>query len=163
MKSNAHHALFPLNEIWVIHRNGNVSRSIKKTYLYNLDPLKPHFYIIILGSTGVYIIFLISAQNIDCGYSLEPPLRGGSNEYNNLCFEQKYEKYQSFLSEKFQFLEVKFSMYLIRRVLVMQTYINENTQAMPQWRSTCTRTFFPMHLKKERWRTNNDKYENTDI
>ena len=26
-------------------------------------------------------IFLISAQNIDCGYSLEPPWRGGSNEY----------------------------------------------------------------------------------
>ena len=26
-------------------------------------------------------IFLISAQIIDCGYSLEPPRRGGSNEY----------------------------------------------------------------------------------
>ena len=28
-------------------------------------------------------------QNIDCG-------RGGSNEYHNLCFEQKYEKYKNF-------------------------------------------------------------------
>ena len=54
---------------------------IKKTCLYNTDPLKPHFYIVKLGFTGVYIIFLISAQNIDCGYSLEPPRRGGSNEY----------------------------------------------------------------------------------
>ena len=26
-------------------------------------------------------VFLISAQNIDCGNSLEPPRRGGSNEY----------------------------------------------------------------------------------
>ena len=26
-------------------------------------------------------IFHISAQNIDCRYSLEPPRRGGSNEY----------------------------------------------------------------------------------
>ena len=26
-------------------------------------------------------IFHISAQNIDCGYSLEPPRWGGSNEY----------------------------------------------------------------------------------
>ena len=26
-------------------------------------------------------IFHISAQNIDCGYSLEPPRRGGSNVY----------------------------------------------------------------------------------
>ena len=31
-------------------------------------------------------IFHISAQNIDCGYSLEPPRRGSSNEYHNLCF-----------------------------------------------------------------------------
>ena len=31
-------------------------------------------------------IFLISAQNIDCGYSLEPPRRGGSNEYPQSMF-----------------------------------------------------------------------------
>ena len=35
---------------------------ITKTYLYNFYPLKPHFYIVKLGFTGVYIIFLISAQ-----------------------------------------------------------------------------------------------------
>ena len=33
---------------------------ITKTYLYNSDPLKPHFYIVKLGFIGVYIIFLIS-------------------------------------------------------------------------------------------------------
>ena len=38
---------------------------------------------------------------------------------HNLCFEQKYEKYQSFLSENFQFLEAKFSIYLNKRVFVM--------------------------------------------
>ena len=38
---------------------------------------------------------------------------------HNLCFEQKHEKHQSFLSENFQFLEVKFSIYLNRRVFVM--------------------------------------------
>ena len=31
-------------------------------------------------------IFHISAQNIDCGYSLEPPRRGGSNEYPQSTF-----------------------------------------------------------------------------
>ena len=35
---------------------------ITKTCLYNFDPRKPHFYIIKLGFTGVYIIFLVSAQ-----------------------------------------------------------------------------------------------------
>ena len=38
---------------------------------------------------------------------------------HNLCFEQKYEKYQRFLSENFQFLEEKLSTYLHRRVFVM--------------------------------------------
>ena len=36
--------------------------NITKTYLYNFDPLKPHFYIVKLGFTGAYIIFVISAQ-----------------------------------------------------------------------------------------------------
>ena len=54
---------------------------ITKTCLYSFDPLKPHFYIVKPGFTGVYIISFISAQNIDCGYSLEPPRRGGCNEY----------------------------------------------------------------------------------
>ena len=54
---------------------------ITKTQQYYFDPHKPHFYKVKLGLIGVYIIFLISAQNIDCGYSLEPPHRGGSNEY----------------------------------------------------------------------------------
>ena len=32
------------------------------TRLYNFDPIKPNFYIVKLGFTWVYIIFLISAQ-----------------------------------------------------------------------------------------------------
>ena len=39
---------------------------------------------------------------------------------HNLCFEQKYEKYRGFLSENFQFLEMKFSIYWNRRVFVMR-------------------------------------------
>ena len=31
-------------------------------------------------------IFHMFAQNIDCGYSLEPPRRGGSNEYPQSMF-----------------------------------------------------------------------------
>ena len=31
-------------------------------------------------------IFLIFAQNIDCGYTLEPPHCGGSNEYPQSMF-----------------------------------------------------------------------------
>ena len=39
-----------------------------------------------------FYIFLIFAQNIDCGYTLEPPRRGGSNEYPQLMFWSKNKK-----------------------------------------------------------------------
>ena len=93
-----------------------------KTRLYNFDPLKPHFYIAKLGFTGLgyTLFFLFLLKNIDCGYSLEPPRRGGSNEYPQSMFEQKYKKYQSFYLKIFSFFEVKFSIYLYRRVFVMK-------------------------------------------
>ena len=72
---------------------------IMKTCLYNFDPLKPHFYIAKLGFTGVYIIFfLISAQK----------QRFWLLVIHNLCFEQKYEKYQKVLSKKIHFLVAKY-------------------------------------------------------
>ena len=37
-------------------------------------------------------IFHISAQNLDCGYSLEPPWRGGSNEYPQSMFLSRNKK-----------------------------------------------------------------------
>ena len=39
-----------------------------------------------LGYGGVYLFFLFLLQNIDCGYSLEPPRRGGSNVYPQSMF-----------------------------------------------------------------------------
>ena len=37
-------------------------------------------------------IFHISAQNIDCGYSLEPPRQGSSNEYLQSMFLSRNKK-----------------------------------------------------------------------
>ena len=37
-------------------------------------------------------IIHISTQNIDCGYSLEPPRRGGSNEYPQSMFLAEIRK-----------------------------------------------------------------------
>ena len=45
-----------------------------------------------------------------------------STSTHNICFEQTYEKYQNFLSENFHFLVVKFSVYLIRRVVVTSRF-----------------------------------------
>ena len=65
--------------------------------------LKPHFYTVKLGFTGIYIIFL-AAQNIDCGYSLEPPRRGGSNEYPQSMFWAEIWKISDIFTWKFSFL-----------------------------------------------------------
>ena len=40
----------------------------------------------------MFDIFLIFAQNIDCGYTLEPPQRGGSNEYPQSMFWSKNKR-----------------------------------------------------------------------
>ena len=37
----------------------------------------------------IFDIFLIFVQNIDCGYTLEPPRRGGSNDYPQSMFWSK--------------------------------------------------------------------------
>ena len=61
----------------------------KHAYLHilkNLQPKKENFQI--KNSN----IFHISDQKIDCGYSLEPPRRGGSNEYLHSMVIAKQEK-----------------------------------------------------------------------
>ena len=85
---------------------------IAKTCLYNLDPLKPHFYIVKLGFTGVYIIFLVSAQNIGCGYSLEPPVVST----HNLCFWAEVWKILEF------FIWLFFSLFFIPRHTIVAGY-----------------------------------------
>ena len=63
---------------------------IRKTCPYNVYPLEPHFYI---AKLGVYLFFLFLLQNIDCGYSLEPPRRGrqciGMGKTFNMSFKVK--------------------------------------------------------------------------
>ena len=57
---------------------------------------------------------------MDCGYLLEPPRRGGSNEYPQSMFSSRNMKNITvFVSENFKFLEEKFSIYLNRHVFVM--------------------------------------------
>ena len=54
-------------------------------------------------------IFNISAQNIDCGYSLEPPRRGGSNEYPQSMFLSRNKKNNVYPSQpQFYYIKVGF-------------------------------------------------------
>ena len=54
-------------------------------------------------------IFQISTQNIDCGYSLEPPRRGGSNEYPKSMFWRRNKKNNVYPSKpQFYYIKVGF-------------------------------------------------------
>ena len=56
-------------------------------YIQNISPPKTDNF-----SGKNFDIFHISAQNIDCGYSLEPPYQGGSNEYPQFMFLSRNKK-----------------------------------------------------------------------
>ena len=66
------------------------------------SPLRKHAHVIYTdflscknrkkNQKKIFDIFLIFAQNIDCGYTLEPPRRGGSNEYPQSMFWSKNKK-----------------------------------------------------------------------
>ena len=61
-KQSAQHSLMRVFIVqWRFWSDFLHAQSITKTCLYNFDPLKPHFYMVKLGFTGVYMIFLISA------------------------------------------------------------------------------------------------------
>ena len=66
-------------------------------------------------------IFHISAQNIDCGYSLEPPRRGGSKEYPQSMFLNRNKKNNEYPSKpQFYYIKVEFrGSKLYRHVFVM--------------------------------------------
>ena len=91
---------------------------ITKTYLYNFDPLKPHFYIVKLGFTGVNVFFFISTQKHRLWVLVVPTIYVLSRNNNNKK-KKKKKKIAEFLYENFRFLVVKFSIHLNKRVFVM--------------------------------------------
>ena len=97
-------------EVVMASQQGAVLRpsdDITKTRLYNFDPLQPHFYIVKLGFTGVYIIFLISTQKHRLWVLVRTASAIVLTSTHNLCFEQEYEKYQCFYLKIFLFLGCK--------------------------------------------------------
>ena len=78
-----------------------VIRVLEKCCMLSAYPLRKHAYWNILKilppknekkSDKKSDIFHISAQNIDYGHSLEPPRRGGSNEYPQSMFLRRNKK-----------------------------------------------------------------------
>ena len=81
----------------------NPSNPITKTRLFILKISPPKTESFPIKNSNIY---LIPVQNIDCGYSLEPPRRGGSNEYSQSKFLSKNKK-NNVLPYKPQFYCIK--------------------------------------------------------
>ena len=69
LKYGCHYENTPIQTYWKFHP--------QKTEIFQIN---------------ILIFFHIFAQNIDCGYSLEPPRRGGSNEYPQSMFMRRNKK-----------------------------------------------------------------------
>ena len=68
----------------------NLGVTITKTCPCNIEIFK--VVKMKIFSRFLFSIFLIFAPNIDCGYTLEPPRQGGSNEYPQSMFWSKNKK-----------------------------------------------------------------------
>ena len=66
------------------------SCAVTTQVISDTDTLRKQAHMIYKRKT--FDIFLIFAQNIDCGFTLEPPRRGGSNEYPQSIFWSKNKK-----------------------------------------------------------------------
>ena len=93
--------------LYIQQYSDSILLTITKICLYNVDLLKPNFYMVKLGFTGLSIIFLISAQK----HRLWVLVRTASP----FCF---------LFSEHFHFLVVKVSVYLNRFVFLMHRAIS---------------------------------------
>ena len=74
--------VFPLNPIFTLTLRKHVHMIYCNFFRSKIDDFQ----------RKIFDIFLIFAQNITCGYTLEPPRRGGSNEYPQSMFRSKNKK-----------------------------------------------------------------------
>ena len=93
-------------QIW--YNCSDVSESTLRKHAYSnilkISPPKPESFQIKKSN-----IFRISAQNIDCGYSLERPRRGGSNEYPQSMFLSRKKKNNVYpCKHQFYYIKVEF-------------------------------------------------------
>ena len=96
-----------------------VNHCIRITHPCDPYPLTPHFHIVKLGFTWVYIIFLIFALKHRYGCSLEPPHWGVSNVYPQSVLSKNKKTITFFQLKIIVFTSVKYRSILHRHVCVM--------------------------------------------
>ena len=98
---------------------------------------------------------------MDCGYSLEPPRRRGSNEYPQSMFWPEVWEISEFFSENFHFLGIKIFRYLNRLVFIMLSQVlaaDKHTWNI-HYGNTLIQIYRKFHLQKLK----NFQMKNSDI
>ena len=112
-------------------------------------------------------IFHISAQNIDCGYSLEPPRRGGSNEYPQSMFLSRNKKKNVYpCKPQFYYIKVGFKggSILYRYVFVMLALLLwSQVQAEVKWVEKQKKICGKAHDCRILWRTRDPSWKHAYI
>ena len=79
------------------------------------------------------VIFPMFAQNIDCGYMLEPPRRGGSNEYPQFMLWIKNKKNRYTPNYTPVYIKVGYEVVYISQTCLHD--VQSNTYAQPYSKS----------------------------
>ena len=70
--------------IQILPQKKNENSLMKNSGSFHISAQKHRLWVLVRTAS--------TAQNIDCGYSLEPPRRGGSNEYPQSMFLSRNKK-----------------------------------------------------------------------
>ena len=89
-----------------------------RKHVYIITPLNPTLHSKTGIDRGIHYFSLFLLRNIDYGYSLEPP-----RVPTIYVLSRNMKNISEFLSKTFQFLVVKFSIFLNRHVFVMTSYM----------------------------------------
>ena len=94
-----------------LSETGDKTISSRKHAYVILTPLNPTLYRKTEVYRGIHYFFLILLKT-DCLYSLEPPRRGGSNEYpQSMLWAEIWKISEFFYLKKYQFLVIKLSIF----------------------------------------------------
>ena len=95
-----------------VHKDILRVNHIRKTCPCNVYPIEPHFYIAKLGYAGVYLFFFFLLQNMDCGYSLEPPRRTALRVPTIYVLGKNKKNIETFILKIFNFYNIEKFQYI---------------------------------------------------
>ena len=110
------------SSFWKHAYSNTLKISPQKTESFQIQILIFYYY---------YYYFHISAQNVHCGYSLEPPWRGGPNEYPQSMFLNRNTKNNVYPCKPVYYKKWGLRGSKLYRYVFRDVYLSEQTLTLP--------------------------------